>query len=302
MKLEGKKNKIKNSFSDNTFNTILLIISTIVLIIVLYPMIFVLSSSFSSGNAVATGSVFLWPVDFSTFGYEWVLKNKLIWVGYRNSILYTLSATVIHLFMTICLAYPLSRKDYQAKGFIQKYLTASLLLGGGLIPLFIVVSKLGLYNNPLWIIISGVVVVSHAVIMRTFFQSNIPYELLESAKMDGISDYGYLMKIVLPLSKAVISVISLYAVVGKWNSYMTPLLYLRERNYYPLQLILNEMLNQTKIDTTQMADQSLADGLAASLDGVKYTLIVVGVAPMLILYPFVQKFFEKGVTMGSVKG
>lgn len=302
MKLEGKKNKIKNSFSDNTFNTILLIISTIVLIIVLYPMIFVLSSSFSSGNAVATGSVFLWPVDFSTFGYEWVLKNKLIWVGYRNSILYTLSATVIHLFMTICLAYPLSRKDYQAKGFIQKYLTASLLLGGGLIPLFIVVSKLGLYNNPLWIIISGVVVVSHAVIMRTFFQSNIPYELLESAKMDGISDYGYLMKIVLPLSKAVISVISLYAVVGKWNSYMTPLLYLRERNYYPLQLILNEMLNQTKIDTTQMADQSLADGLAASLDGVKYTLIVVGVAPMLILYPFVQKFFEKGVTMGSIKG
>lgn len=302
MKLEGKKNKIKNSFSDNTFNTILLIISTIVLIIVLYPMIFVLSSSFSSGNAVATGSVFLWPVDFSTFGYEWVLKNKLIWVGYRNSILYTLSATVIHLFMTICLAYPLSRKDYQAKGFIQKYLTASLLLGGGLIPLFIVVSKLGLYNNPLWIIISGVVVVSHAVIMRTFFQSNIPYELLESAKMDGISDYGYLMKIVLPLSKAVISVISLYAVVGKWNSYMTPLLYLRERNYYPLQLILNEMLNQTKIDTTQIADQSLADGLAASLDGVKYTLIVVGVAPMLILYPFVQKFFEKGVTMGSVKG
>lgn len=302
MKVLGKKNKIKKSFSDSTFNTVLIVISTIVLLIVLYPMIFVLSSSFSSGNAVATGSVYLWPVEFSTFGYEWVFKNKLIWTGYRNSIMYTLGGTACHLFMTICLAYPLSRKDYQAKGFIQKYLTASMLLGGGLIPTFIVVSKLGLYNNPLWMFISSIVAVSHAIIMRTFFQSNIPYELLESAKIDGISDYGYLLKIVLPLSKAVISVICLYAVVGKWNSYMTPLLYLRERNYYPLQLILNEMLNQTKIDTTQMTDQSLAEGLAASLDGVKYALIVVGVAPMLILYPFVQKFFEKGVTMGSVKG
>lgn len=304
MKKLGKRtNKVRQGFSDSAFNTILLIISTIILIIVLYPMIYVVSSSFSSGAAVSSGRVYLWPVEFSTFGYEWVFKNKLIWTGYKNSIMYTIGGTVLHLFMTICLAYPLSRRNYQAKGFLEKYLTASMLLGGGLIPTFIVVSRLGLYNNPLWIYISGIVAISHAIIMRTFFQSNIPNELLESAKMDGISDFGYLLKIVLPLSKAVISVICLYAVVGKWNSYMTPLLYLREREYYPLQLILNEMLNQTKIDVSQMAgDDSLAAGLAASLDGVKYTLIVVGVAPMLILYPFVQKFFEKGVTMGSIKG
>ena len=297
-----KAKKVKTSVSDKAFNTILTIIATIVLLIVLYPMIYVVSSSFSSGNAVSSGRVYLWPVEFSTIGYEWALNNEMVWTGYANSIFYTLSATVIHLFMTICGAYPLSRKNYQAKGFIQKYLTASMLLGGGLIPLFLVVSSLGLYNNRIWIIISGVVAISHIIIMRTFFQSNIPYELFESARMDGISDYGYLIKIVLPLSKAVIAVISLYAVVGKWNSYLTPLLYLRDRTKYPLQLVLNEMLNQAKFNNVEGGDGSLAGKLAEAMDAIRYALIVVGVAPMLILYPFVQKFFEKGVTIGSVKG
>lgn len=300
----NKKNKIKQGMSDRAFNTVLLIICTAVLIMVAYPMIYVLSSSFSSGTAVSSGQVYLWPVDFSLFGYQWTFKNKLIWTGYLNSIIYTVFGSLLHLIMTICLAYPLSRKNYQFKGFIQKFLTASMMLGGGLIPTFIVVSSLGFFNNPWWMIISGAVGISNAIIMRTFFQSNIPYELLESAKMDGISDYGYLLKIVLPLSKAVISVICLYAVVGRWNSYMTPLLYLRDREFYPLQLILNEMLNKTKMDVSTMssADQSLIEGMQASLDAVKYALIVVAIVPMMVIYPFVQKFFEKGVTVGSIKG
>ena len=299
-----KKNLIKQGMSDKAFNTILLIITTAVLIMVAYPMIYILSSSFSSGTAVSSGQVYLWPVDFSTFGYQWTFKNKLIWTGYLNSIIYTVFGSLLHLVMTICLAYPLSRKNYQGKGFIQKFLTASMMLGGGLIPTFIVVSSLGFFNNPWWMIISGAVGISNAIIMRTFFQSNIPYELLESAKMDGISDYGYLLKIVLPLSKAVISVICLYAVVGRWNSYMTPLLYLRDREYYPLQLILNEMLNKTKMDISQIpqSEVTLIEGMQASLDAVKYALIVVAVVPMMVIYPFVQKFFEKGVTVGSIKG
>ena len=293
-----KAKKAKVSMPDKTFNAVLMVIATAVLLIVLYPIINVVSSSFSSGKAVSSGQVYLWPVDFSTVGYKWVLNNRMVWIGYKNSIIYTVGATVLHLFMTICGAYPLSRKNYQAKGFIQKCLMASMLLGGGLIPLFVLVLNLGLYNKPLWIFISGAVAINHIIIMRTFFQSNIPYELFESARMDGISDYGYLIKIALPLSKAVIAVIGLYAAVGTWNSYKTPLLYLRNRDKYPLQLVLNEMLNQANCDAPSM-DACI---IYYPMDAIKYALIVTGVAPMLILFPLVQKFFEKGVTMGVVKG
>lgn len=299
----SKQNKIKKPFSDKAFNIVLTIIATLVLVVVLYPMIYVFSCSFSSGVAITTGQVWLWPVDVTLFGYKWVLNNKLVWSGYGNSIYYTLAASVLSVVCTICGAYPLSRKNYQAKGFIEKFLTVSMLFGGGLIPLFIVVSSLGLYNNPLWMIISGIISISWIIMMRTFFASNVPYELFESARIDGITDFGYLIKIVLPLSKAIISVIALYAVVGKWNSYMTPLLYLRERKYWPLQLILNEMLGQAnKLDTSQMSDSSLVAQMEAMRESIKYSLIVVAVVPMLVIYPFVQKFFEKGVTMGSIKG
>lgn len=294
-----KAKKVKVSISDKAFNVALTIIATVVLLIVLYPMIYVVSSSFSSRLAIMTGQVYLWPVDFSTTSYEWILKNKMIWRGYENSIIYTLGATVIHLFMTICGAYPLSRKNYQAKGFIQKYLTASMLLGGGLLPLFLLVSSLGLYNNPLWMFISGVVAINHIIIMRTFFQSNIPHELFESARMDGISDCGYLIKIVLPLSKTVIAVISLYAAVGTWNSYKTPLLYLRNRDYYPIQLVLNEMLTPAQYYISGM-DACVMD--QSWKVGIEYAALVIGAAPMLIFCLFVQKFFVKGVTMGAVKG
>ena len=290
--------------SDKTFDVILVVICTILMITFLYPLVYVLASSFSSGSAISAGRVFLWPVDFSLYGYKWVFSNKIIWTGYKNTIIYAVLGTLVHLFMTICLAYPLSRRNYQGKGFVQKYMTIAMLFGGGLIPTFIIVVNLGLYDNPLWMILTGCTSIGHAVMMRTYFQSNIPYELYESARIDGVSDIGYLLKVVLPLSKAVLSVITLYALVGKWNEYMTPLLYLRNREYYPLQLIVNEMLNATKMDTSQIsqADQQLLEGMQAQLDGVKYALIVVAVVPMLAIYPFVQKFFEKGVTMGSIKG
>lgn len=298
----NKKRKLNNGMSDRAFNVLLIIIATIWLICVAYPCIYIISSSFSSGNAVSNGKVLLWPVEFCLTGYKLVFKYKMVWSGYANTILYAGLGTILHLFMTICGAYPLSRKDYQGKGIAQKLLTVSMLFGGGLIPTYILVSDLGLVNTRTYMIISGAVSVSHIIIMKTFFQSSIPVELLESAKIDGISDAGYLVKIVLPLSKASISVIMLYSLVGKWNDYFGPMIYLRDRELYPLQLIVREILNASNIDISSITDATVLEQLASASDLMKYSLIIVSTLPMLILYPCVQKFFQKGVMIGSIKG
>ncbi len=303
MNIGTKKKKItKQGMSDHAFNTVLMIIATVWLIIVAYPCIYIISSSFSSGDAISSGRVLLWPVEMSIAGYKLVFNYDMIWTGYMNTIIYAGVGTILHLICTICMAYPLSRRDYQGKGVIQRILTFSMLFGGGLIPSYIVVSNLGLVDTRTFMIISGAVSISHIIVMRTFFQSSIPYELLESAKMDGISDYGYLLKIVLPLSKASIAVITLYALVGKWNAYMTPLIYLRNRDYMPLQIVVREILNATKLDATNVTDPAALDNLQTAADQMKYALVIVSTLPMLVLYPCVQKFFEKGVMMGSLKG
>lgn len=300
--MNKKAKKINNSMSDRTFNTILTVISTIWLLIVAYPCIYIVSSSFSSGNAVSSGQVLLWPVEFCLTGYELAFKYRMVWVGYANTILYAGLGTLLHLVMTIFGAYPLSRRNYQGKAFVQKFLTVSMLFGGGLVPTYVVVSRLHLVDTRFYMIISGAVSISHLIIMRTFFQSNIPYELLESAKMDGISDAGYLLKIIIPLSKASISVILLYALVGKWNAYFGPMIYLRNRDYYPLQLVVREFLSDSKIDTSSITDAAVAEKYATAAELIKYSLIVVSTLPMLILYPCLQKFFQKGVMVGSIKG
>lgn len=294
--------KKKHSMSDRTFNSILMGFSIFWLIIVLYPLIFVLSSSFSSGVAVSSGRVYLWPVDFSTQGYRLVFKNRLIWSGYMNAILYSVAGTFLHLVGTFCGAYPLSRRNYQGKAFMQVFLTISMMFSGNLVSTYILVARLGLVDTRMYQIISGMVTIGDMVVMRTFIQSNIPYELLESAKMDGISDSQYLHKIVLPLSKAIIAVNCLYGFVGRWNSFYHPMIYLRTREKYPLQLIANDILNKAKIDTSQIMDSSLVSQMGASVDAMRYALIVVTVLPVLLIYPFVQKYFEKGVMVGSIKG
>lgn len=300
--MKRKVKKLGNGMSDRAFNILLTVIATIWLIIVAYPCIYIISSSFSSGTAVSTGRVILWPVEFCLTGYELVLKYKMVWTGYANTILYTVLGTALHLAMTISGAYPLSRRVYQGKSFVQKFLTVSMLFSGGLIPTYILVSKLGLNDTRTYMIISGAVSISHIIIMRTFFQSNIPNELLESAKVDGISDAGYLFKIILPLSKASISVISLYALVGKWNDYFGPLIYLRNRDYFPLQLVVREILRNTRVDTSSITDAAVIEKLATATELMKYSLIIVSTLPMLVLYPFLQKFFQKGVMLGSIKG
>jgi len=298
----NRKRKKKHSMSDRTFNSILMGFSIFWLIIVLYPLIFVLSSSFSSGAAVSAGKVYLWPVDLSIQGYRLVFKNRLIWSGYMNAILYSVLGTLLHLIGTFCGAYPLSRKNYQGKAFMHVFLTISMMFSGNLVSTYILVARLGLVDTRMYQIISGMVTIGDMVVMRTFIQSNIPYELLESAKMDGISDSQYLHKIVLPLSKAIIAVNCLYGFVGRWNSFYHPMIYLRTREKYPLQLIANDILNKAKIDTSQMLDSSLVSQMGASVDAMRYALIVVTVLPVLLVYPFVQKYFEKGVMVGSIKG
>ena len=300
-----KKTKVlsKRGMSDKAFNAIVMAIMISFLIIVLYPLIYVLSSSFSSGIAVTNGRVLLWPVDFSIEGYKYVLANKQIWTGYANTIFYTVGATIFGLISIIVTAYPLSRKDMQWRNFYAWFFIIPMYLGGGLVPTYVWMSKLGLTDTRLFMLISGAVGMSNVILMRTFFQSSIPRELLESAKVDGITDIGYLMKIVLPLSKAVISVVTLYLVVGEWYSYFTGMIYLSNSpEKQPLQFILRQILEQGKMDATKVQDAQLMVEMQARTQVMNYALIVVSAVPMLIIYPFVQKFFEKGVMVGSVKG
>lgn len=295
-------NKIRQGMSDSVFNTIVTVFVTIWMLIILYPLIYVVSSSFSSGEAVSSGKVLLWPVDISLMGYRLVFANKLVWSGYANTIFYTVTETTINMLYTTLAAYVLARRNFQARTFFAWLYIIPMWFGGGLIPTYILRSKLGLVNTR-WVILAAGVGISEMIIMRTYIQSSIPGELHEAAKVDGINDFGYLFKIVLPLSKPVLSVLTLYFVVGHWNSYFGPLIYLRKRELQPLQLILQRILaNADKLTADTMSDPTLLQQLANVADVMKYSLIVVSSAPMLVLFSLTQKFFTKGVMMGSLKG
>lgn len=298
-----KKNTIKRmGMSDKTFNVILNIIIFIIMLIVLYPMVAVVSSSFSSGDALMSGQVLLWPVDFTLTGYELVFGNHSVWTGYMNSIFYTVCNTTLTVILTILTAYPLSRANFQAKNLMNTLFLIPMFFSGGLIPSYINATNLGLVNSRWGMVAMAGLFMSHVVIMRTFFQTSIPDGLHEAAQIDGINDFQYLFQILLPLSKATLAVISLYNIVGNWNAYFGPMIYLRDRELYPLQLVLREILAATKVDTSQFTDASLIAKLSGASEVMKYSLIVVATVPMLVLYPFVQKFFEKGVMVGSLKG
>ena len=298
-----KKKKSNMGISDKTFNAIVTIVVTIWALIVLYPLIYVVSSSLSSGDAVTSGKVLLFPVEFSLKGYELVFQNKQVWSGYANTIFYSVMCTLINLTYTIMIAYVLARKSFQGKGIVTLLYLITMWFSGGMIPKYILVSSMGMVNSRWGYVLMTGMSVSNMVVMRTYFQSSIPGEMLEAAKVDGCTDIRYLLKIAIPLAKPVIAVITLYYLVGNWNSYMDPLIYLRKAELKPLPLILHAMLQNTaKIDTSQMMDPAAAAQLADVADTMRYALIVISTVPMLILYPCVQKFFDKGVMMGSLKG
>lgn len=295
--------KIRLSASDKILDCFIAVFFILFLIVVIYPLIFIVSSSFSSGNAVSQGKVIFMPVDFSLNGYKIVFSNRSIWIAYGNTIFYTIFGTMINVFLTVLAAYPLSRRVFQWKNIYMTLFMIPMFFSGGLIPTYLLMSNLHLTNTRWAVLLLGALSTYNMIVTKTFFQNSIPHQLLEAAKIDGVDDFGYFIQILLPLSKPIIAVISLYYAVGHWNSYFNALIYLRDVKLQPLQLLLRSVLRSADINLTEVAGdaQALAKQAGAA-DVMKYALIVVSVVPILVLYPFVQKFFEKGVMIGSVKG
>ena len=292
--------KIKLSRDDRLFYTVSYILLGLLLIIISYPLIYVVSSSFSAPNAVLAGKVVLWPVDPSLEGYQAIFRNKYIGIGYFNSFFYTILGTVINVALTLMTAYPLTRKEMPFNKFITFLFTFTMFFSGGMIPTYMLMSTLKLLDTRWIMLISGFVSVYNMIITRTFIQSSIPNELFEAAQIDGCSYLKYFIVMVLPLSKAVIAVISLYYAVGHWNSYFDAFLYLNTRELFPLQLFLREILVANTI--TEDVDPELMIRKQGLADVLKYSLIIVASVPVLVIYPLVQKFFAKGVMIGSLKG
>ena len=295
------QNKIKLSHGDRIFTTINYCILTFALIIVLYPMIFIVSASFSSAVAVKSNKVWLSPVGFNVEGYKAALKHPLILSGFWNSIKVTVMGTITNIVLTFLVAYPLSVRGLWGKTFLTWLWTFTMLFSGGMIPLYLVVVKLNMLNTYPALFVPMAVSVYNMIIARTNIQS-IPYDMYESATLDGCSDFRYFIQFVIPLSKAVIAVLTLYYAVGHWNGYFAALMYLTERKMFTLQQVLREIIIMNTVDPTQMvgADELLRkQGLK---DLLKFSLVVVSTVPMLCVYPFIQKHFVKGVMIGSIKG
>ena len=297
-----RNNRVGIPREDKIMYAIIYTVMCVLLVLVLYPLIYILSSSFSSGAAVSSGRVLFLPVDFSTTGYKIIFGYKLVWTGYKNTIIYTVVATTLNLILTTCAAYPLARRDFIGRNFYMTLFMVIMFFSGGMIPNYILMSRLNLTNTPWSVILSGGISVTNMIIMRTYFMNSIPNDLFDAARIDGITDWGYLFKIVLPLSRAIIAVIILYYAVAHWNSYFTAMLYIRDRDLYPLQMVLRDILNASRVDLSQIDDAELLAAMTGAADLIKYSLIVVATVPILCAYPFVQKYFEKGVMIGSVKG
>lgn len=288
--------------ADKVFNVINLFLLTLILLSVLYPLIFVLSASFSNPAIVLKGDMWLWPKEFTTEAYQRVFENKGILMGFYNTFKYTIIGTAINVTLTIMAAYPLSRKDFKGRNLIMGMFVFTMFFSGGLIPTYLLIDKLGMINNFWVMVIPNAVAVWNIIIMRTFFQSTIPLELQESAMLDGCGNIGILLRIVLPLSLPVIAVMILFYAVGHWNSYFQALIYLQDRDRFPLQLILREILIQGQTDDLIPGTEETLIKQQLSVEGIKYAVLIVSAIPMLIFYPFLQRYFVKGIMIGSIKG
>jgi len=294
----------RDSKSDRIFTIINYTFLSFLLVIVLYPLIFIVSSSFSSTEAVSSGRVWLWPVDFSVAGYKAVFENSSVWMGYLNSLFYMVVGTLINVTVTILAAYPLSKskKEFRGRGIFVFMFIFTMMFNGGLIPTYLLIRDLGMLNTRWALLIPDALAVFNVIITVTFFRTTIPKELSESAQLDGCNDFKFLWKIVLPLSAPIIAVISLFYAVGHWNQYFSALIYLRDISLFPLQLILRGILTQNEIDPEMMSNYEQMESRIGLQDLLKYSLIIVASLPVLVIYPFVQRHFVKGVMIGSVKG
>ncbi len=295
-------NKIRQSRGDMVFDVIVTILVSLAGIITIYPLLYVISASISDPVAVNSGQVWLFPKGFRLDGYEAVFKDLWIPIGYRNSIFYTVVGTFLNVVVTVMAGYALSRKDLYGRKILNWFIAIPMWFGGGLIPTYLVVHNLGLTNTPYVLLILGLVSSYNIIICRTFM-AGLPYELQEAAKIDGCNDFQILLRIITPVSAPIIAVLSLYYAVGHWNDYFTAMIYVSNKKWQTLQVFLREILIENQsLNLNEAIDLEalmLKVNLAQTL---KYSLIVVSSIPLLIAYPFVQKFFVKGVMVGSIKG
>ncbi len=302
-RIKAKSTKIHDTFGDKMLDLVTTIILVLMILIIGYPIVYCISSSFSSSAALEAGRVFLWPVDPSLEGYQFILQYKAVWLGFRNSLFYTVCDVLLQMTMTILVAFPLSRPHFQGKAGYTMIFYLSTRISAGMIPSFILKTNLGLFDNIWAVLISGSVSVSHILILRTCFKNAIPGELFDSAMLDGANYFQSCVKIALPLAKATLSVLILYCIVGQWNEYFISMLYLRNSDLYPLQLVLRPIMTaaSTTISSSSMT-QSQQQMAQSGLENVRYGLIIVSTVPVLLVYFIVQKYFKGGVMLGSVKG
>lgn len=288
------------------FDVVNISLVLIITLLIFYPLYFCVIASFSKPESVINGETLLWVKNFTLDSYKHVFKESSLWVGYKNTIIYTVLGTLYNLVMTIPLAYALSKKDLPFRGTISWYFFITMYFGGGMIASYFLIKELGLKDNPLVMIIGTGVSCSNLIITRQYFSSSIPSDLYDAAYIDGSNEWECFAKIAMPLAKPIIAVMTLYYGVGKWNSYFNALLYIQDDKYKPLQLVLRDILinNQIGVDMTGMDVSELVNAVerANIVEGMKYAVVFIASAPLLIIYPFLQKYFAKGIMVGSVKG
>ena len=289
------------STADRIFGIVVIALSILIFAIVLYPLWFIVIASISNSNLVNLGQVTFWPKDIRFYGYQQIIEDSRIWKGYLNTLIYVLVGTTLNMVVTMPAAYALSRRGFKARNKVMFYFVFTMFFSGGLVPTYMTISALHLISTKTILIIFVAVNTYNLIIARTFIESSIPEDLYEAAVLDGCSHFSYFMKVVIPLSKAVNSVLILYYAVYHWNDYFNALVYNSKQDNAPLQIVLREIL---------LLNQAFASGNGgvqggygqSSADQVKYAVIIVSTLPILCVYPFVQKYFEKGVMIGAVKG
>lgn len=301
-KTEVRHNKIQeSSLSDRIFGAAVIVLSVLCFIVIVYPLWFVVIASISNSDLVNQGKVVFWPQDVRFYGFEQVFQDQRIWNGYVNTIIYVVAGTLLNLAVTMPAAYALSRPDFKARNPVMLYFVFTMYFSGGLVPLYMTISSLGLISTKLILIIFVAVNTYNLIIARTFIQNSIPNDLYEAAILDGCSHFTYFFKVVLPLSKAIIAVEMLYYGVFHWNDYFNALVYNYNQSNEPLQMVLRRILLLNEAYAS--GNGGVQGGYAqSSADQVKYAVMIVSTVPILCVYPFLQKYFEKGVMIGAVKG
>lgn len=300
-KEQKKKYKIRDSKTDVIFYVITGIILGILALIVIYPLYFILIASVSDPNAIFNGEVYFLPVGMTLSGYEKLLDEPLIWSGYRNTIIYTVLGTIFNIILTIPAGWALSRDYLPGRKLIMPLLIITMFFGGGLIPYYLICSELGLVDNPLILIIGGGVSVYNVFMCKSFFQTNVPKEVIEASEIDGCGEIRTFVDIVIPLSKSIISVMILFYAVGHWNNYMDALIFISDEQYYPLQLVLKNILISAESQSNSGASSETIIEQLKIANQIKYSSIIVSSLPIIIVYPFIEKYFDQGVLVGSFK-